>query len=206
MAAVLAEGETLFENCAREPEVTDLAALLTAMGAKIKGAGTSTIRVQGVSKGFTARATRSTPTGSKPAPSSSPAPSPVATSTSKPATLQHLGSIIAKLEQCWRHASTSAKTPLRVRSFRREPALRLRHVSTEEYPGFPTDMQAQYMALATQSEGTTVVTENIFENRFMHVGELNRMGANITVNGRPRPTVAGFSGGPREEIVVLMER
>ena len=63
-------------------------------------------------------------------------------------------------------------------------ALKAADISTEEYPGFPTDMQAQFMALATQAEGTTTVTENIFENRFMHVGELNRMGANITVNGR----------------------
>ena len=112
MAAVMAEGETLMENCAREPEVTDLAALLSAMGAKIEGAGTSTIRVQGAEK------------------------------------------------------------------------LRAADISTEEYPGCPTDMQAQYMALATQAEGVSVIKENIFENRFMHVQELARMGANIKVDGR----------------------
>ncbi|MDE1176009.1 MAG: UDP-N-acetylglucosamine 1-carboxyvinyltransferase [Edaphobacter sp.] len=180
MAAVLADGETLFENCAREPEVTDLAALLTAMGAKIEGAGTSTIKVQGVTSLHGARH-RINPdrieagtfliagaiTGGD-----------LNVDSCEPA---HLGAVITKLEQCGVKLDVGEDS-IRVRSG--SGSLKAADISTEEYPGFPTDMQAQYMALATQTEGTTVVTENIFENRFMHVGELNRMGADITVQGR----------------------
>jgi UDP-N-acetylglucosamine 1-carboxyvinyltransferase len=179
MAATLAEGETLFENCAREPEVTDLAALLIAMGAKIEGAGTSTIRVQGVAKLHGARH-RINPdrieagtfliagaiTGGD-----------LNVDCCEPA---HLSALIYKLEQCGVRIDVGTDH-IRVRS---GGDLKAADISTEEYPGFPTDMQAQYMALATQAEGTTIVTENIFENRFMHVQELNRMGANITVQGR----------------------
>ena len=179
MAAVLAEGETLFENCAREPEVTDLASLLIAMGAKIKGAGTPTIRVQGVAKLHGARH-RINPdrieagtfliagaiTGGD-----------LNVEGCNPA---HLGALIAKLEACGIKLEVG-KDSVRVRS---GGALKAVDISTEEYPGFPTDMQAQFMALATQAEGTSVITENIFENRFMHVQELNRMGANISVQGR----------------------
>ena len=179
MAAVLAEGETVFENCAREPEVTDLAALLIAMGAKIKGAGTSTIHVQGVDKMHGARH-RINPdrieagtfliagaiTGGD-----------LNVEGCNPA---HLGALLAKLEACGVKLNVG-KDSIRVRS---GGALKAVDISTEEYPGFPTDMQAQFMALATQTEGTTIITENIFENRFMHVQELNRMGANISVQGR----------------------
>ena len=187
MAAVLADGETVFENCAREPEVTDLATLLTAMGAKIKGAGTSTIHVHGVAQLHGARH-RINPdrieagtfllagaiTGGE-----------LNVEGCNPA---HLGALLAKLESCGVKIEVS-KDSIRVRS---GGALKAANISTEEYPGFPTDMQAQFMALATQAEGTTTVTENIFENRFMHVQELNRMGANITVQGRTA-TVRGRS-------------
>jgi UDP-N-acetylglucosamine 1-carboxyvinyltransferase len=193
MAAVLAEGETVFENCAREPEVTDLAALLTAMGAKIEGAGTATIRVQGVEKLHGARH-RINPdrieagtfliagaiTGGD-----------LCVSNCNPA---HLGAVIAKLTEAGaridpaRTDSNSGES-LRVRS---EGKLKAVDISTQEYPGFPTDMQAQYMALATQCEGTSQITENIFENRFMHVQELVRMGADIRVEGRTA-TVRGKS-------------
>ena len=179
MAATLAEGETLFENCAREPEVTDLAALLIAMGAKIEGAGTSTIRVQGVSRLHGARHRIN--------------PDRIEAGTFLVAGAitggdlnvdccepKHLSSLLSKLEQCGVRIDIG-KDNVRVRS---GGQLRATDISTEEYPGFPTDMQAQFMALATQADGTTSVTENIFENRFMHVGELNRMGANITVQGR----------------------
>ena len=180
MAAVLADGETVMENCAREPEVTDLAALLTAMGAKIDGAGSSTIRVRGVEKLHGARH-RINPdrieagtfliagaiTGGD-----------LCVANCNPA---HLGALISKLEECGVRVDPVGPDSLRVRS---EGALKGADVSTEEYPGFPTDMQAQYMALATQAEGTSVVTENIFENRFMHVQELIRMGANIKLDGR----------------------
>ena len=180
MAATLADGETVFENCAREPEVTDLAALLNAMGAKIEGAGTSTIKVKGVSKLHGAKH-RINPdrieagtfliagaiTGGD-----------LNVDCCNPA---HLGAVISKLESCGVKLDVG-KDHIRVRSG--NDGLKASDISTEEYPGFPTDMQAQYMALATQTEGPTVITENIFENRFMHVQELNRMGANITVQGR----------------------
>ncbi|MCU1321448.1 MAG: UDP-N-acetylglucosamine 1-carboxyvinyltransferase [Acidobacteriaceae bacterium] len=188
MAATLAEGETLFENCAREPEVTDLAALLIAMGAKIEGAGTSTIRVQGVSSLHGAR--------HKINPDRIEAGTFLVAGAITGGDLNvdccdpsHLGALIAKLEQCGVKLTVGSDN-VRVRSG--GGILKASDISTEEYPGFPTDMQAQYMALATQTEGTTLVTENIFENRFMHVNELNRMGANITVNGRTA-TVRGKS-------------
>ena len=195
MAAVLAEGETVFENCAREPEVTDLAALLIAMGAKIKGAGTSTIHVQGVDKMHGARH-RINPdrieagtfliagaiTGGD-----------LNVEGCNPA---HLGALLAKLEACGVKLNVG-KDSIRVRS---GGALKAVDISTEEYPGFPTDMQAQFMALATQTEGTTIITENIFENRFMHVSELNRMGANISVNGR----TATVRGGDKLQSAAVM--
>jgi UDP-N-acetylglucosamine 1-carboxyvinyltransferase len=178
MAAVLAEGESLFENCAREPEVTDLAAMLNAMGAQIEGAGTSTMRIKGVSKLHGARH-RINPdrieagtfliagaiTGGE-----------LNIDCCNPA---HLGSVITKLEECGVRLDVGTDH-IRVHG---GGTLRATNISTEEYPGFPTDMQAQFMALLTQCEGTSTVTENIFENRFMHVQELNRMGANISVNG-----------------------
>jgi UDP-N-acetylglucosamine 1-carboxyvinyltransferase len=179
MAAVLAEGETLMENCAREPEVTDLAALLTAMGAHIQGAGTSTIVVEGVTSLHGARY-RINPdrieagtfliagaiTGGD-----------LIVSNCKPA---HLGALIDKLQEAGILVEILSPETLRVRA---HGPLRAADISTEEYPGFPTDMQAQYMALATQAEGVSQVRENIFENRFMHVQELVRMGANIKVDG-----------------------
>ena len=179
MAAVLAEGETLMENCAREPEVTDLAALRTAMGAHIQGAGTSTIVVEGVTSLHGARY-RINPdrieagtfliagaiTGGD-----------LIVSNCKPA---HLGALIDKLQEAGILVEILSPETLRVRA---HGPLRAADISTEEYPGFPTDMQAQYMALATQAEGVSQVRENIFENRFMHVQELVRMGANIKVDG-----------------------
>ncbi|MBW8747316.1 MAG: UDP-N-acetylglucosamine 1-carboxyvinyltransferase [Acidobacteria bacterium] len=179
MAAVMAEGETLLENCAREPEVTDLAALLAAMGAQIEGAGSSTIRVKGVDKLHGARH-RINPdrieagtfliagaiTGGD-----------LNVDSCNP---EHLGAVIGKLESAGARIDVGRES-VRVRS---EGHLKPVDISTEEYPGFPTDMQAQYMALATQCDGTSIVAENIFENRFMHVQELNRMGANIRTEGR----------------------
>ena len=187
MAATLADGETVFENCAREPEVTDLAALLVAMGAKIDGAGTSTIRVQGVAKLQGARH-RINPDRIEAGTfliAAAITGGDLDVDCCNPA---HLGALIAKLEACGVRLDVGTDH-IRVRS---GGSLKSTNISTEEYPGFPTDMQAQFMALATQSEGTTTITENIFENRFMHVQELNRMGANITVEGRTA-TVRGPS-------------
>jgi len=180
MAAVLAEGETLMENCAREPEVTDLAALLTAMGAKIEGAGTSTIRVQGVTSLHGAKH-RINPdrieagtfliagaiTGGD-----------LVVADCNP---KHLGAVITKLREMGARVDQMGPDAVRVQGAEKLVAA---DISTEEYPGFPTDMQAQYMALATQAEGVSLVTENIFENRFMHVQELVRMGANLRVDGK----------------------
>jgi UDP-N-acetylglucosamine 1-carboxyvinyltransferase len=179
MAAVLAEGETLMENCAREPEVSDLAALLIAMGAKIEGAGTSTIRVQGVTSLHGARH-RINPDRIEAGTfliAGAISGGDLIVANCNP---EHLAAVISKLEEAGVRVDLLGPDSVRVRS---EGNLRAADISTEEYPGFPTDMQAQYMALATQSEGVSQVTENIFENRFMHVQELVRMGANIKVEG-----------------------
>jgi UDP-N-acetylglucosamine 1-carboxyvinyltransferase len=180
MAATLAEGETVLSNAAREPEVTDLAVLLTKMGAKIEGAGTSTIRVRGVTRlgGATHRII----------------PDRIEAGTFlvagaitggdillKDCEKSHLAAVIDKLESCGVKIRAEGEGAMRVRA---PGILRAADVTTEEYPGFPTDMQAQYMALATQAEGTSVITETIFENRYMHASEIIRMGANITVDGR----------------------
>jgi UDP-N-acetylglucosamine 1-carboxyvinyltransferase len=179
MAATLAEGETLMENCAREPEVGDLAALLTAMGAKIEGAGTSTIRIHGVERLHGARH-RIIPDRIEAGTfliAGAISGGDLTIAGCKPA---HLTALTRKLEEVGVRCEIAGDT-IRVRS---EGKLQGADISTEEYPGFPTDMQAQYMALATQAEGVSQVTENIFENRFMHVQELVRMGANIRVDGR----------------------
>ncbi len=179
MAAVLAEGETLMENCAREPEVTDLAALLVRMGAHIEGAGTSTIRVKGVSRLHGARH-RINPDRIEAGTFLLAGAVTGGDLTVAGCNPDHLGAVIGKLDEAGVHCDSESSDSIRVR-----PGARLRaaDISTEEYPGFPTDMQAQYMALATQANGVSVVAENIFENRFMHVQELVRMGANIKVEG-----------------------
>lgn len=185
MAATLAQGETIMENCAREPEVIDLAALLTKMGAKIEGAGTHTIRVHGVEKLHGAR--------HRIIPDRIEAGTFVIAAVLTGGDLHltncdpsHLGSLIQKLEECG-VSITAGTDSMRVTNGHQLVAA---DISTEEYPGFPTDMQAQYMTLATQAQGTSLITENIFENRFMHAGELARMGANIKVEGR-RAVVRG---------------
>jgi UDP-N-acetylglucosamine 1-carboxyvinyltransferase len=180
MAAVLAEGETLMENCAREPEVTDLAALLTAMGAKIEGAGTSTMRIQGVSRLHGARY-RINPDRIEAGTFLVAGAITGGDLTVADCNASHLSAVIAKLEEAGARIDILGSGAVRVQGCGRLCAA---DISTEEYPGFPTDMQAQYMALATQADGVSVVQENIFENRFMHVQELARMGANIKVEGR----------------------
>jgi UDP-N-acetylglucosamine 1-carboxyvinyltransferase len=180
MAAVLAEGETLMENCAREPEVTDLAALLTAMGARIEGAGTPTIRVRGVSRlrGAHYRINPDRIEAGTFLVAGAITGGDLVVADCNP---EHLGAVIAKLREAGARVDVLGADAVRVRGAEK---LRGADISTEEYPGFPTDMQAQYMALATQAEEVSVVTENIFENRFMHVQELVRMGANIKVDGK----------------------
>jgi UDP-N-acetylglucosamine 1-carboxyvinyltransferase len=188
MAAVLAEGETLMENCAREPEVADLAALLTAMGAKVEGAGTSKIRVQGVATLHGAHY-RINPDRIEAGTFLIAGAITGGDLTVMDCNPDHLGAVISKLDEAGAKIEAIDSHSIRVRGNGR---LKAADISTEEYPGFPTDMQAQYMALATQADGVSVVKENIFENRFMHVQELVRMGANIKVDGRTA-TVRGPS-------------
>jgi UDP-N-acetylglucosamine 1-carboxyvinyltransferase len=180
MAAVLADGETVMENCAREPEVTDLAALLIAMGAKIEGAGTSTIHVQGVTRlhGAIYRINPDRIEAGTFLVAGAITAGDVTVADCNP---EHLRAVIAKLEESGAKIDIVAADAVRVRA---NGHLNAADISTEEYPGFPTDMQAQYMALATQANGVSLVKENIFENRFMHVQELVRMGASIKVDGR----------------------
>jgi len=196
MAAVLARGETVLRNAAREPEVSDLAALLTRMGARIEGAGTSQIRIQGVEQLHGAEHTiisdrieagtfliagaitggDLTVTGCVP---------------------EHLEALVSKLQQTGAEVTQPDTTSLRVRVAGR---LRSVDMTTEEYPGFATDLQAQYMALMTQAEGIAIITETIFENRFMHAQELARMGANIRLDGR-RAIVAGVTPLSGAEVI-----
>jgi UDP-N-acetylglucosamine 1-carboxyvinyltransferase len=189
MAAVLAKGETVLRNAAREPEVADLAKLLTAMGAKIEGAGTSEIRIQGVERLGGAEHTiiadrieagtfaiAGAITGGD-----------VAVTGCEP---EHLGALVSKLQQAGVNVTQPDATTLRVRGGGR---IRSVDMATEEYPGFATDLQAQYMALMTQAEGIAIVEERIFENRFMHAQELARMGANIRLDGK-----IAIVAGPRE--------
>jgi UDP-N-acetylglucosamine 1-carboxyvinyltransferase len=186
MAATLAEGVTTLENCAREPEITDLIHLLRKMGADIQGDETSILKIRGVDKLHGAR--------------HSVIPDRIEAGTfliagaitdgdlsianCAPA---HLGAVIAKLESTGVAVEMPDATTIRVR---RAKKLAAADVTTEEYPGFATDMQAQYMALATQARGTSVITETIFENRFLHASEMMRMGAHISIEGR-RAVVRG---------------
>jgi UDP-N-acetylglucosamine 1-carboxyvinyltransferase len=185
MAATLADGETILQNCAREPEVADLAALLNKMGAKIEGAGTPSIRVKGVS--------RLKGTKHRIIPDRIEAGTFIIAGAMTGGDLNiagcdptHLDALLGKLHEAGVKTKLSADS---VRVMGDNP-FRAADMSTEEHPGFPTDCQAQYMALATQAEGSSIITENIFENRFMHAQELVRMGANIKTEGR-RAVVRG---------------
>ena len=178
MAATLAEGETVMQNCAREPEVADLADLLNKMGARIEGAGSPTIRVQGVSRLRGAK--------HRIIPDRIEAATFILAGALTGGDLnvagcdpKHLGTLLQKLDEV---GVKTAHTSESVRVVG-DGNLRAADVVTEEYPGFPTDVQAQYMALATQAEGTSIITENIFESRFTHALELVRMGANIRIEG-----------------------
>ena len=193
MAAALAKGETVLENAAREPEIVDLADYLNRMGAKIEGAGTDTIRIQGVSE-------------------LSPAAYEVMPDRIEAGTfmiaaaitggdikihgmkLEHLDALCFKLQDAGVEISNKDGV-VRVKGSKRPQAVNIR---TRPYPGFPTDMQAQFMTLMCVADGASVISENIFENRFMHVSELQRFGADITVEGNSA-TVKGIkklSGAP----------
>jgi UDP-N-acetylglucosamine 1-carboxyvinyltransferase len=179
MAATLAEGTTMIENAAREPEIVDLANYLNKMGAVVRGAGTGVIRIEGVDHLHGAEHTV--------------IPDRVEAGTYmvaaamtggdvyvEGAIADHLGPVIAKMEEMGITIEPD-ENGIRVRA---EQPLKAVDVKTLPYPGFPTDMQSQMMALLLAAEGTSVVTETVFENRFMHVDEFNLMNANIKVEGR----------------------
>jgi UDP-N-acetylglucosamine 1-carboxyvinyltransferase len=178
MAAVLADGTTILENAAREPEVVDLARCLIAMGASIEGAGTDTIRVEGVPflRGAQHRVM----------------PDRIETGTYLAAALatggrvrltgaapESLEATLDKLRESGARVEVDGES-ITLESARRPRAVSLR---TAPYPGFATDMQAQFMALASIADGTAMITETIFENRFMHALELQRLGADISIQG-----------------------
>ncbi len=180
MAAALAEGETLLENAAQEPEVTDLAELLIAMGAKIEGQGTSRIRVQGVSELHAPKSPhRIIPdrieTGTFLCAVTAAGGDVKLTGTCA----DHLDAVIDKLREAGAQID-EGEGWMRVRMNGRPKAVSFR---TSEYPAFPTDMQAQLMTVNCIAEGSARISETIFENRFMHVNELVRLGAKIEVDG-----------------------
>jgi UDP-N-acetylglucosamine 1-carboxyvinyltransferase len=186
MAAVLARGETVLHNAAREPEIADLADLLTKMGARIEGAGTDTIRIQG--------ATVLTGTTHACIPDRIEAGTLLIAGcitggdvTVAPAVPEHLDALLAKLRAMGAEVEVS---PGQVRAACLH-GLSAQDVVTAPFPGFPTDLQAQFMVLLTQARGAGTVKETIFENRFMHVPELVRMGADIRIDGN----LAVVSGG-----------
>src|SRR5215813_1720869 len=180
MAAALADGATILHNAAREPEIVDLAELVNKMGARIEGAGRSTVRIEGVEKLGSAEHTI--------------IPDRIETGTFISAAAitggsleivncnpQHLTAVLDKLAKTGVTAEQPDAFSIRIPARDR---LKPSDVTTLPHPGFPTDMQAQYMALMTLAEGTSILTETIFENRFMHASELMRMGARIRINGR----------------------
>lgn len=194
MAATLAEGETVLANAAREPEVSDLAHCLNAMGAKITGIGTDTLKIEGVEKLHAA--------------DYAVVPDRIETGSYAVAaaitggSLELIGTrmeLIDSVADCLTAAGVTLQETTRgIKVERTNGRLKGVDVMTEPYPGFPTDMQAQLMALMAVADGASMITESIFENRFMHVPELCRMGANINVHGSSAIVrgVASLSGAP----------
>jgi len=191
MAATLAEGETILENAAQEPEIADLAEMLIAMGAQIEGHGSSRIRIQGVAQlhGCTHAVVADRIEAGTFLCAVAAAGGDVLL---RHARADHLDAVIDKLHDAGVQVQ-AVDGGIRVCSAG-AAALRAQGFRTTEYPGFPTDMQAQFMALNCVAQGTAAVTETIFENRFMHVNELMRLGARIQVDGRVA-FVEGLGGG-----------
>jgi UDP-N-acetylglucosamine 1-carboxyvinyltransferase len=180
MAATLASGETVIENAAREPEVVDLARCLTAMGARISGAGTSTIVVEGVDR---LRGARHRVVADR-----------IETGTYAMAVAMAGGDVLleggdaslieAPIDVLRRVGADIVETNSGLRVSRNGAGIVAADIVTDPFPGFPTDLQAQFMALMTRARGTSRITETIFENRFMHVAELARFGARISLEGQ----------------------
>lgn len=178
MAASLADGKTLIENAAREPEVIDLADALISMGAKIKGAGSSTIEIEGVSKLKPLRHTV-IPDRIEAGTFMAIAGITGGDITIKKCRADHLDAIINKLKDSGIIFKISGKNIRVIGPKKLGPV----NTTTMPYPGFPTDMQAQLMSLVSIADGTSIISETIFENRLMHVAELRRMGADINIDG-----------------------
>jgi UDP-N-acetylglucosamine 1-carboxyvinyltransferase len=181
MAATLAEGETILENAAQEPEIADLAEMLISMGAKIDGHGTSRIRIQGVDAlhGCTHQVVADRIEAGTFLCAVAATGGDVVAQHGR---IEHLEAVVEKLRDAG-VTVTAVPDGIRVQSAG-AAKLKAQSFRTTEYPGFPTDMQAQFMALNAVAQGTVMVTETIFENRFMHVNELVRLGANIQIDGK----------------------
>lgn len=179
MAASMAEGQTVLENPAQEPEIVDLANYLNVMGAKIRGAGTNVIKIDGVPK-LTGRDYTIIPDRIEAGTYMVAAAMTRGDVYIENAISEHLKPVIAKLKEAGVTIEEDVNG-IRVTCDRRTKSV---DIKTMPYPGFPTDMQAQFMAMMAISEGTGIVTETVFENRFMHVDELKRMGAKIKIDGR----------------------
>lgn len=193
MAAAVAKGETVLENAAREPEIADLADYLNRMGARVEGAGTDTIRIQGVSE-LTAADYEVMPDRIEAGTFMCAAAITGGDVKIRGMKLEHLDALSFKLMDAGVDI-VNRDGVVRVKGPKRPHAV---NIKTRPYPGFPTDMQAQFMALMCVADGASVISENIFENRFMHVSELQRFGADITVEGNSA-TVKGvkqLSGAP----------
>ncbi len=188
MAAVLAKGETVIENAALEPEVGDLIDLLLRMGAKIEGSGTSTLRVEGVSElhGAQHRIIADRIEAGTFVIAGAITGGDLRVTDCVP---EHLGALLTKLAAAGVKVTQPEEGTLHIHPGSNLVAV---DMETKEHPGFATDLQAQFMALMTQASGISIISENIFENRFMHAQELMRMGANIRLDGR-RAIVAGRS-------------
>ncbi|MEO0465074.1 MAG: UDP-N-acetylglucosamine 1-carboxyvinyltransferase [Pseudomonadota bacterium] len=182
LAATLAKGETVIENAAREPEIVDLAVCLNAMGANVSGAGSDTIRIEGV-EALSGHEHKVMPDRIEAGTYAMAAAAAGGDVTLQGAPVEALGAAIVALRQAGVtvDADRDAET---VRIQRNGHRLQAVDIDTQPHPGFPTDLQAQLMALLSLADGTSIIRENIFENRFMHAPELSRLGANITVRGR----------------------
>jgi UDP-N-acetylglucosamine 1-carboxyvinyltransferase len=180
MAATLADGETVLENAAQEPEIPDLAELLISMGARIEGHGTGRIRIEGVQALQAPKAPhRIIPDRIETGTFLCAVAAAGGDVTLRQADARHLEAVIDKLREAGVGIEAGADW-IRVKADQRPKAVGFR---TTEYPGFPTDMQAQFMAVDCIAEGASMINETIFENRFMHVNELIRLGARIVIDG-----------------------
>ena len=179
MAASLANGRTIIENAAQEPEIVDLANYLNAMGANVRGAGTNAIRIEGV-KNLTGTTYAVIPDRIEAGTYMVAAAITGGDVLLKNVLYEHLKPLVAKLKE----AGVAIEQDVDQMRVTASGGLRAVDIKTLPYPGFPTDMQAQFMALMSVADGSSIVSETVFENRFMHVDELKRMGANIRVDGR----------------------